>query len=228
MLREAGFANISFDLIAGLPGQSMDDWSRNLDEAVAMQPEHLSLYLLEIHEGTPLAEQVRSGRREPIEEEHAAAMYELMIDRLAAVGYEQYEISNFAMPGFASRHNTKYWTLDPVHGFGVSAHSFDGYHRYANSRDTADYVKAIENRVTAEIYREDIDLRSEFIFLGLRLERGVSLNEYEERFGTELQSAYGIEIEELVEAGLLELKSNSLRLTRKGRLFSNEVFQRFI
>ncbi|HRJ88774.1 MAG TPA: radical SAM family heme chaperone HemW, partial [Pyrinomonadaceae bacterium] len=100
MLREAGFANISFDLIAGLPGQTVEDWSRNLDEAMAMEPEHLSLYLLEIHESTPLAEQVRSGRRTPIEDELAAEMYEMMLDRLAAAGYEQYEISNFAKPGF--------------------------------------------------------------------------------------------------------------------------------
>jgi putative oxygen-independent coproporphyrinogen III oxidase len=129
LLRATGFENISFDLIAGLPGQTIDDWKRNLDEAVAMDPEHLSLYLLEIHEGTPLAEQVRSRRRPMPDDDLAAEMYELMIDRLQGAGYEQYEISNFAKPGFESRHNTKYWRLDPVYGFGVSAHSFDGVQR---------------------------------------------------------------------------------------------------
>jgi oxygen-independent coproporphyrinogen III oxidase len=101
-LRAAGFANISFDLIAGLPGQTLDDWSYNLDEAISMEPEHLSLYLLEVHQGTPLAEQLRSQRRPPPDEELAADMYELMIDRLAAAGYVQYEISNFSKPGFQS------------------------------------------------------------------------------------------------------------------------------
>jgi oxygen-independent coproporphyrinogen III oxidase len=144
LLREAGFSNISFDLIAGLPGQTLDDWSRNLDEAIAMAPEHLSLYLLEIHEATPLAEQLRSGRRPLPDEDLAADMYEMMSDRLTAAGYRQYEISNFARPGYESRHNTKYWRLEPVFGFGVSAHSFDGRERYANERDTAKYVEMIE------------------------------------------------------------------------------------
>ncbi len=124
MLREAGFDNVSFDLIAGLPGQTLAQWRRNLDEAIALSPEHISLYLLEIHQGTPLAEQVRSGRQPTPDDELAAEMYELMLDQLAAAGYEQYEISNFSRPGFESRHNSKYWTIDAVLGFGVSAHSF--------------------------------------------------------------------------------------------------------
>ena len=145
MLRAAGFDNVSFDLIAGLPGQTLDAWEQNLNEAITMSPEHLSLYLLEIHQGTPLAEQVRSRRQPEPDPELAAEMYELMLDRLAAAGYEQYEISNFSRPGFESRHNSKYWTLDPVFGFGVSAHSFDGRQRYANERDTAKYVEMIES-----------------------------------------------------------------------------------
>jgi oxygen-independent coproporphyrinogen-3 oxidase len=182
----------------------MDDWKANLEEAVAMQPEHLSLYLLEIHEGTPLAEQVRSGRRTPIDEELAAEMYELMVDRLTAAGYEQYEISNFARPGYESRHNTKYWTLEPVYGFGVSAHSFDGKERYANIRDTAEYVRSIEAAGDAEDFRERIALASESIFLGLRLNKGVHLEEYSRRFGPDLVEEYRSEIRYLVDAGLLE------------------------
>jgi len=131
--------------------------------------------LLEIHEGTPLAEQVRSGRQPTPDEEVAAEMYEIMLDSLAAAGYEQYEISNFAKPGFESRHNSKYWTLDPVFGFGVSAHSFDGRQRYANERDTAKYVAMIERTASAEVVRENIDLASEFVFLGLRMEDGIDL-----------------------------------------------------
>lgn len=224
MLREAGFANVSFDLIAGLPGQTLEDWSRNLDEAIAMEPEHLSLYLLEIHESTPLAEQIRSGRRTPIDDEIAAEMYEMMLDRLAAAGYEQYEISNFAKPGFESRHNTKYWLLDPVFGFGVSAHSFDGRERYANERDTARYVEMIERTGSAETYRETIDLASEFAFLGLRLNEGIILGNYESRFGMNISER----VAGLLENGLVEMSAGRVRLTRKGMLFSNEVFGEFV
>lgn len=224
LLRDVGFDNISFDLIAGLPGQTMDDWRRNLYEAVAMSPEHLSLYLLEIHEGTPLAEQIRSGRRTPIDDELAAEMYELMIDTLADAGYIQYEISNFARPGFESRHNTKYWKLEPVYGFGVSAHSFDGVERYANERDTNAYVRSIESGSGAEVFREPINEASEAAFLGLRLSNGLDLDDMRSRFGNHLLP----EVEDLVAAGLLQLEQQNLRLTRRGMLMSNEVFSRFV
>lgn len=224
LLRDAGFDNISFDLIAGLPGQTMDDWRRNLDEAIAMSPEHLSLYLLEIHEGTPLAEQIRSGRRAAIEDDAAAEMYELMIDTLADAGYAQYEISNFAKAGFESRHNTKYWRLEPVYGFGVSAHSFDGRERYANERDTAAYVAKIEDSGKAEVTREAIDAASETVFLGLRLNEGIDLEEQRQRFGSDLtERARKFESD-----GLVEFVNGRMRLTRKGMLFSNEVFAEFV
>ena len=228
LLREAGFSNVSFDLIAGLPGHTLADWSGNLDEAVAMGPEHLSLYLLEIHEATPLAEQIRAGRRPMPDEELAAEMYEMMIDRLADAGYEQYEISNFARPGFESRHNTKYWRLDPVYGFGVSAHSFDGRERYANERDTARYVERIEELSGAENHREKTTVASEFIFLGLRLVKGIDLDEYEQRFGRSLIEQYSSEVERLRETELVELSTARLKLTRKGMLFSNTVFAEFV
>ena len=228
MLRDAGFDNVSFDLIAGLPGQTLDAWKRNLDEAIAMTPEHLSLYLLEIHEGTPLAEQVRSKRQPQPDPELAADMYELMLDRLAAAGYEQYEISNFSRPGFESRHNSKYWTLDPVFGFGVSAHSFDGRQRYANERDTAKYVSMVEDSGSAEVIREDIDLASEFAFLGLRMEHGIDLGEYSRRFGFDLAAKYRDEIERLNEDRLVEIEHSKIKLTRKGKLYSNEVFEVFV
>ncbi|MEQ1603511.1 MAG: radical SAM family heme chaperone HemW [Pyrinomonadaceae bacterium] len=228
MLREAGFDNVSFDLIAGLPGQTLDAWERNLDEAIHMNPEHLSLYLLEIHQGTPLAEQIRSNRQPQPDPELAAEMYELMLDRLAAAGYEQYEISNFARRGFESRHNSKYWTLDPVSGFGVSAHSFDGRQRYANERDTAKYVSMIEGDKAAEVMREDIDLASEYIFLGLRLESGIDLAAFSSKFAFDLVDRYHRELDDLVDKGLVDLDGSRLRLTRKGKLFSNEVFAVFV
>jgi putative oxygen-independent coproporphyrinogen III oxidase len=228
MLRDAGFDNVSFDLIAGLPGQTLQAWERNLDEAIKLSPEHMSLYLLEIHEGTPLAEQVRSGRRPQPDAELAAEMYELMLDKLGAAGYEQYEISNFSRPGFESRHNSKYWRLEPVYGFGVSAHSFDGFQRYANERDTASYVRRIEEFLVAEVSRERIDGASEFAFLGLRLEEGIDLTDYERRFAIDIQTKYRDDLERLRDAGLIEIRDRRLRLTRKGKLYSNEVFEIFV
>jgi oxygen-independent coproporphyrinogen III oxidase len=224
LLRDAGFTNISFDLIAGLPGQGIGDWSENLDEAIAMSPEHLSLYLLEVHEATPLAEQIRS-KRQPIPDDAVAAeMYEMMLDRVSAAGYQQYEISNFARPGSRSRHNTKYWQLDPVFGFGVSAHSFDGNERYSNELDTAEYVQRVEKSGRAEVYRERIDHASESAFLGLRLNEGIDLNDHHRRFGLDLRDR----VNELVENGLVEIAGDRLRLTRTGMLFSNEVFAEFV
>jgi len=228
LLRAVGFENISFDLIAGLPGQTLNDWKRNLEEAVSMQPEHLSLYLLEVHEGTPLADQINSGRRPVPDEELAAEIYELMIDRLVDAGYEQYEISNFAKSSFESRHNTKYWRLDPVFGFGVSAHSFDGRQRYSNARDTADYVRRIEESGSAEVFREPTDLESESAFLGLRLSTGIHLESYRRHFGIDLEDKYRPELDRVNEAGLIEIRDGRMRLTRKGMLYSNEVFQLFV
>jgi oxygen-independent coproporphyrinogen-3 oxidase len=228
MLRQAGFENVSFDLIAGLPGQTIDLWRRNLAKAIALSPEHLSLYLLEIHEGTPLAEQVRSGRRPVPDEDLAAVMYEIMIDSLASAGYQQYEISNFSRAGFRSKHNTKYWRLEPVYGFGVSAHSFDLRERYANERDTARYVELITKAESAEVMREEVDVASEFVFLGLRLEDGIDLTDYERRFGSKLSDTHSGAIDELVDKALVELVDDRMRLTRRGKLFSNEVFAMFV
>ena len=108
-LREAGFENINFDLIAGLPNQTLAGWKRNLDEALKLRPDHLSLYLLDVHEGTPLADQIRRRMRPGPDDDLAGEMYQLMIDEVSAAGYQHYEISNFCLPGFESRHNTKYW-----------------------------------------------------------------------------------------------------------------------
>jgi len=228
MLRAAGFENVSFDLIAGLPGQTLDDWQRNLDEAVRLSPEHLSLYLLEIHEDTPLAEQVRSKRQSEPDEDAAAEMYRMMQDRLAAAGYEQYEISNFSRAGFESRHNTKYWRLDPVYGFGVSAHSFDGIERYANERDTNRYVELIERTGKAEVFREAIDPASEYVFLGLRMNTGINLTDFHERFGTSLENKYPLELSELEDIDLIVKSQGQLYLTKKGMLYSNDVFAKFV
>jgi oxygen-independent coproporphyrinogen-3 oxidase len=228
LLRKANFENISFDLIAGLPHQTLGDWEQNLTEALKLNPEHLSLYLLEIHEGTPLAEQIRSRRQPAPDEDLAAAMYEMMIEKTFAAGFAQYEISNFAQKGFESKHNSKYWLMEPVFAFGVSAHSFDGARRRANERDTKRYVSLIENGASPIVYTEEIDLASEFVFLGLRMMRGVDLKEVKTRFGVNLLLKYAEDFERLTSLGLIEIFENRLRLTSKGALFSNEVFACFV
>lgn len=231
LLREAGFSNVSFDLIAGLPRQTLKDWERNLKEALELKPEHLSLYLLEIHESTPLAEQIRSKRQPLPDEDLAAEMYALMIEKTAQAGYLQYEISNFARAGFESKHNNKYWLCEPVYGFGVSAHSFDGKKRYANERDTQKYVNLIEQNsspIVEETTLSAAQLASEFAFLNLRLTRGLSLKDYRERFFVDLENQLGQEFKYLIEENLIEIKSDTLRLTPKGMLYSNEVFSIFL
>ena len=229
LLRCADFGNVSFDLIAGLPRQNLKDWERNLDEALKLNPEHLSLYLLEIHEATPLAEQIRSKRQPMPDEDLSAEMYELMVEKVSEKGYEQYEISNFALPNFRSKHNSKYWTLDTVFGFGCSAHSFDGRKkRWANERDTLKYVELIERNLSPVVEQDEIDRKSEYVFLGLRLSTGIDLDEYQRSFGADLTEEYANELQRFQEAELIEFSGNRLRLTNKGRLFSNEVFAIFV
>lgn len=232
MLRAAGFENVSFDLIAGLPAQSRATWSNNLDEALGLGPEHLSLYLLEIHEGTPLADQIRQGRQPVPDDDLSAEMYELMLDRTAAAGYDHYEISNFCRPGFASRHNVKYWKADAVFGFGCSAHSYDGaFRRWSNERDASQYVEMIEcgqSPVVESIAVTEKAQREESVFLGLRLFEGIDLGEYQERFGSDLREEYRDDLRRLREAGLIALEDERMRLTRTGALLSNEVFSVFV
>lgn len=228
LLRESGFENISLDLIAGLPHQTLENWTQNLREALNLNPEHLSLYLLEIHEATPLAEQIRSRRQPLPDEDLAAEMFELMLEKVSEKGFEQYEISNFAKKGFESKHNSKYWRCEPVAAFGVSAHSFDGKIRAANERDTAKYVECVEKGVSPKVFEEEINLVSEAVFLGLRMTKGIDLNEFEARFGCRLEKDYAVEIKDLQEKCLIEFTGENLRLTSRGMLFSNEVFACFI
>jgi oxygen-independent coproporphyrinogen III oxidase len=228
LLRKAKFDNVSFDLIGGLPNQNMANWEDNLNQALDLEPEHLSLYLLELEDSTPLAEQIRSKRQPQPDEELAAEMYELMLDKVAAKGYEQYEISNFSKPNFQSRHNNKYWNCDPVFGFGVSAHSFDGKTRWSNERDTNKYVSLIENGDSTIVASEEINLASEISFLGLRKNGGLNLRDYQARFGIDLRAKFASELENLTAAGLIIFENEYLKLTRKGMVFSNEVFSVFV
>jgi oxygen-independent coproporphyrinogen III oxidase len=232
-LRDAGFTNVSFDLIAGLPEQTLEAWERNLSEALALRPEHLSLYLLEVHEGTPLADQIRRGFWRAPDPDLAAEMYRLLAERTREAGYEQYEISNFCLPERESRHNLKYWTGAPYFGFGCSAHSFDGAAlRWANERDTRRYVELIEEKESAVRMRDELDARdrsSEALFLGLRLlSRGVNLAEHRARYQRDVRAEHAADLARFGEAGLIEINGDVLRLTPAGALLSNEVFSAFV
>ncbi|HEY2975847.1 MAG TPA: radical SAM family heme chaperone HemW [Pyrinomonadaceae bacterium] len=231
-LRDAGFDNISFDLIAGLPGQTIEGWRRNLEEAFSLRPEHLSFYLLEVHQGTPLAQHIRQGIQPPPDEDLAADMYEVMLDRALEAGYEHYEISNLCLPGYESRHNTKYWTAAPYYGFGCSAHSYDGgFRRWANERDLVRYIEMIEQdrkAIVDETRLTKTDRQAEAVFLGLRMMQGFSFTEYQEVFGADLREKHENDLTRFREAGLIECSGDLLKLTRAGALLSNEVFSAFV
>ena len=231
-LREADFANVSFDLIAGLPGQTLEGWQRNIKQALDLAPEHLSFYLLEVHSGTPLAEHIRRGIQPQPDDDLAGVMYEWMIEQAAAAGYEHYEISNLCRPGFHSRHNVKYWTAASYYGFGCSAHSYDGdMRRWSNQRDALKYVEMVESGaspVVEEQLLEQNDVRAEAVFLGMRLMQGVDLRRYRESFGVDLRDEHADDLDRFCKAGLIELDGDLIRLTRTGALLSNEVFAAFV
>ena len=227
-LTRALFTNISFDLIAGLPGQTPAAFERNLDYALELRPPHISFYILEIHEGTTLARRIERGRAPVIDEDAAAEMYRSLLGRTNDAGYTHYEISNFSLPGYESRHNTKYWTRAPVHGFGCSAHSFDGGRtRRANERDARAYVSMIESNGDAVVETTTLDAedeRAENLFLGLRLMRGVRLDDLRRAHARDPRDDDAAGIDRLRDAGLIELDGDVLRLTARGALLSNEVF----
>lgn len=231
-LRVAGFDNVSFDLIAGLPGQALERWQSNVEQALSLRPEHLSFYLLEVHPGTPLAEHIRRGLQPIPDDDLAAVMYEWVLVRAEEAGYHHYEISNLCLRGFASRHNIKYWTGMPYFGFGCSAHSYDGQgRRWSNQRDVAKYVHVIEagtSPVVQEQQLNGMDIRSEAIFLGMRMMAGVNTKRYRDTFGVDLRETHKDDLNRFVDAGLVEFEGDIVRLTRAGALMSNEVFAAFV
>lgn len=236
MLRAAGFDDVSLDLIAGLPNQPRERWERNLDGAIALEPNHLSLYLLELHPGTKLARDVERGRVARPDDDLAAEMYFATVDRLASAGFVHYEISNFAKPRASggdhrSRHNEKYWTDQDYFGFGVSAHAYTRGERRANVRSIAQYADAMLGDGTAVADRTPLEPReraSEAAFLGLRRLDGVDLSRFHDRYGVDLLAEYRDGLAPLFDAGLVELSADRLRLTRRGLVLSNEVFQAFV
>jgi oxygen-independent coproporphyrinogen-3 oxidase len=236
-LAGAGFDNVSLDLIAGLPEQGLADWEFNLDQALRLRPAHLSLYLLEIKEGTQLYAQLKRGQRPRPDDDLAAEMYRVICAAAAAAGYEHYEISNFALidddsPGrLRSKHNMKYWTGASFYGMGCGAHSYDGVTRRVNLLQTEKYIEAVNSSGHATGERTELTAESratEALFMGLRLIDGIRLDDYYQEYGLDVAARYKAEIARLEEAGLVEISGNNMKLTARGLLLSNEVFVCFV
>ena len=216
-LRAAGIANINLDLIAGLPFQTRESWNESLDWIERIGAPHVSVYMLEVDDDSNLGRELitlgsRYCAKSVPSEDEIADYYEIAADRLHLIGIERYEISNFARTGFESRHNLKYWRREPYLGFGADAHSLDGELRWQNPESAAEYV------AQRHALRTPADAIAEKFFLGLRLTEGIE--------GP--WDPFTVAIDQFITDGLLEICENRLRLTARGVLLSNEVFQEFV
>jgi oxygen-independent coproporphyrinogen-3 oxidase len=226
VLRVQGIVNINIDLIAGLPGQTAQSWEESLDAAIRLDVPHVSVYMLEVDEDSRLGAEIllggkRYGAADVPSEDQIADFYEKAAGRLATHGIRRYEISNFARPGFESIHNMKYWRREAYVGFGADAHSFDGASRWQNVEATRGYVERAERGDSVRCEQSTPDPGEEKFFVGLRLAEGVRADDADwQRFGAAF--------ERLLAADVLERSGSNLRLTPRGVMVSNEVFQEFI
>lgn len=226
VLRSAGFARINIDLIAGLPHQTRESWEESLNWIGRLQPDHVSVYILEVDADSRLgAEILRGGARYGAmyapAPDVAAELYEIAAARLEAMGIRRYEISNFARPGSESLHNLKYWRLEPYAGFGADAHSFDGLIRRRNAEEPAEYVRLMNEQGSACVEETPADPSAERFFVGMRLSEGVALSAEDWR-------RHSGAIQRFQDAGLVTVEQERLKLTSRGVLLSNEVFQEFL
>jgi oxygen-independent coproporphyrinogen-3 oxidase len=230
--RANGFDNLNIDLIYGLPCQTVDDWKDNLSRAVEVDPEHISLYALTLEPEEPLFKEIEAGRLPEICADTAASQYELAEELLQKHGYVHYEISNWAKPGRACRHNLVYWQGGDYLGAGVAAHSYINNRRSSNTGDLDKYIASLsKNTLPAqdidEIINPGLEI-AESIILGLRLCNGINLNDFKKRYGIDIIKIYKRQIDELLSFGLIEYDDVNLKLTPRGRLLGNEVFWRFL
>jgi putative oxygen-independent coproporphyrinogen III oxidase len=221
------FGNVSADLMIGIPGQTRESLLASVDGLVSCGISHLSVYLLEMEKASRLVSLKKERPELFPDDDEMADRWEAVDERLTAAGFPRYELSNWARPGFESRHNLKYWTLTPVLGFGVGAHSYDGRRRYANTGILSEYLRrtreGVSPVVTSEEHQEDFLRRKEGLMLGLRLASGVPSSSFE-AIRKSLSPDSATRMEGAFLAGLLEEDSGRVRLTRKGVLLSNEVF----
>jgi oxygen-independent coproporphyrinogen-3 oxidase len=229
--RAAGFDNVSLDLMMWLPGQRISDWLQSVDAAIALAPDHLSLYLLEVYPNAPLKEDMARARWSQAPDDDAAAMYVEAMERLEASGLEQYEISNVARAGRRSRHNLKYWTDGEWLGFGCGAHSTRAGVRWKNTSSTEEYVQQIGRGepVAVDIRRLTPDEQlGDALFTALRLVDGIDANAIQTRYGVDVWRRFGPDLEPFIEAGCLRRDEHRLSLTRQGMLLAHEVMTVFV
>lgn len=228
--RAAGFSNISIDLIYAIPAPDHGLWQKDLETVLSLRPEHISSYCLTIEPQTAFGNWLKKGKIQPIEEEYAAQQFEMLLQGLGKAGYEQYEISNFSLPGKHSRHNSSYWQQKTYLGLGPSAHSFNRRSRQANVSNNARYLKAIEkNEVPYE--REElhrVDLINEYILIGLRTSEGCHLPYLQKQWNYNLMESQQQFINELFRQGYACLQNDCLVLTNSGKLLADEISSRLM
>jgi oxygen-independent coproporphyrinogen-3 oxidase len=222
--RAAGFNNISIDLIYGVPGQSNEAWKKGIDKALSFRPEHISAYSLTIEERTVFGKWKASNKLTPMNEDLVAEQFEMLMDTLTKNGYEHYEISNFGLPGFRSKHNSNYWNRVKYLGVGPSAHSYDGVSRQYNVSNNSIYIRKIE---AGEIPHEKElltreDKINEYFFIGLRTS-GVDFKYLEEGYGFAPSKAQSRYIDQLLNLELVSFHNKILRLTNKGKLLADKI-----
>ncbi|NLV74342.1 MAG: radical SAM family heme chaperone HemW [Chloroflexi bacterium] len=234
--RFAGIRNLSLDLMLGLPGQSLASWRDTLTHSIAYSPEHISAYTLTLEEDTQLARSVAHGEVVLLDNEACADQYALLRQMLAVAGYDQYELSNWARSecggDLRSRHNLHYWRNQPYLGLGLAAFSYDGIHRWGNSRDLAGYLASLKRGELPPRESEHLNAKAalgETIMLGLRLVReGVRWESLSARFGLDARAIYAQQIEELAQAGWLEADDQSMRLAPRAYYLANVVLREFV
>ena len=223
--QEKGFDNISIDLMYGLPKQTLAIWQETLWQALQLNIQHISAYHLIYEEKTRLYSLLQAGKVNPVEEDSSLEMFEVLIQTLSDAGFIHYEISNFAKPGFISQHNSSYWTGEKYLGFGPSAHSFDGEHRWWNVSSMPKYIEGINNS-NLEIEKEDIDLTTkynEYIITGLRTMWGIDLDELKMKFGEDLYDYFLLNAQRYFDLHYLKRENSSVALTHKGIFISDGI-----
>lgn len=227
-----GFTNISTDIICGLPEDTIDSFKNTIDFVLSLDNiKHISVYSLELHENSKLDFLVKNGFVTLPDEDTERNMFHLIKNTLCSNGFNMYEISNFSRPGFASRHNLKYWSGSPYLGFGASASSFINSTRYSNTNDIEEYIACGKTGCFKKCDIEELDLldlEKEFVILGLRKTDGININEFKNKFKTDIYSVFGQEINKFLDNGLLEKDSDNIRLTDRGQDLANTVWQEFI
>ena len=231
LARAGGFGNLSLDLIFGLPGQSPAKFFRSLDAALGLAPEHLSLYGLTYEPGTELAGEIEAGRLAPCTEEAEREMYLGARERLAAAGYEHYEVANFALPGRRCRHNLNYWQGGEYLGLGAGAFSYQAGERRGNVGDPEEYCRRLEAGADPVDFRERLEPEKrarEALMLGLRMREGVDLGNFQARTGFDARALFGATLDPHLAAGRLEITGSQLRLTLEGLLVADSIMTDFI